>query len=295
MSRLLSIFFFLLGQYVAAQNLSDTVLVIDPGHGDRASASIAADPGAGADGAWECVFAWDTAMRLKVEAEALGASVFLTTKDPNLDYEPKSWSATDFPQPGSIEFPYKTLVENPRPDSDWQVLSSRVATANRVYQEHKDEKDIIFLSLHFDSADPDLAGISFYYPTWSVNPPFKEALESSIRQSGRARKSVSRGHEVSLSKAYRYAVLSQSINPDSYLLELGNIRNESDLWRMKSVAARQAYANLICEALMARERKAQSKGRSAWLWMLGGLLVIGILAVTRQLGTERPWWCGRVS
>lgn len=285
MSRLLFLIFCLVGAAAAQGTLDDTILVLDAGHGDRATEHIAADKGAVAETpygpACECVFAWDTTMRVKRAAEAQGAVVFLTTHDPSQDYAPKDWSAEHFPQPGTEEFPFKTLVDRPVPLTEWSALSSRAETANRIYYEHSDEKDVLFLSLHFDSTNPNLEGVSFYYPVWCEPQPLVETLKKVIRECGRARRDMRTGQEASLAQPYRYAVLSQALNPDSYLVELGNIRSTDaagenpDLWRMRNANTREAYAQLLVSALVQRERTPKpSSSRRIGLVGLGVLMLL---------------------
>ena len=278
--------------------LTDTVLVIDPGHGDGANRFIAEDPGATAatpfGQACECVFTWDTSMRLKALAEKRGATVFLTTRDPNADYEPKDWSAQQFPEPGSQEFPFRTLVEREEPASEWRALQSRVETANRIYEDHSADKDVVFLSLHFDSTNPDLEGISFYYPTWCRPQPAVETLKTVIREHDRARRSLTTGEEVGLAKPYKYAVLTQSQNPDSYLVELGNMRSldakgeNPDLVRMQSAEHREQYAELLVEALMKRPRSPRSGWPKNYLFLVAGMLVVGLGSLKRFVLRPNP-------
>ena len=258
-------FFLLLGLGVVAQrqesDLSDLVLVLDPGHGDRSCGQILADPGAVVQSdsgpISECVLTWDTALRLKQLVEQRGGKVFLTLENSNED-KPSDWPPNSIPKPGTSDFSYRALVSNPNPRSEWETLQARVDEANSVFRTWSWTHDVYFISLHFDSTSPDLAGISFYYPTWCKEPGFRRVLEDTIRKSHRARQDLRTGQERGLSQPGRYAILSHSENYDAYLVELANLRSEDsqggnpDLWRARSAEGRQAYAELLLEALVNR-------------------------------------------
>ena len=114
---------FLTSSAVNAQDeLSDLVLVIDPGHGDRAWGVVPGDPGATAQIAagtlQECTYTWDTAMRLKRLAEEKGATVFLTLEGE--EYESHDWPPEQIP-----EWHYKTLVDFPEPRSEYEALHGK--------------------------------------------------------------------------------------------------------------------------------------------------------------------------
>lgn len=268
---------------------ADIGVVIDPGHGDRGTAAVPADPGAHAESvhgtAWECVFTWDTALRLKRAAEARGVKTFLTLADEKGDYHPQAWSPDRFP--GLAQFRFKTLVQDPSPASVDDALYARVAAANRFYAENRD-KDVYFISLHFDVAATDLAGMSFYYPAWEGGGgPFVDLLTDEMRAAGRARTNLDTGREVKVSQAHRYAILSNSHNPDSYLIELGNLASldrsggNPDLWRMRDQASRQEYAELILRAIgrahraeRPRARPVTHFSRKRMALALAGLLVV---------------------
>ncbi|MEW6277451.1 MAG: N-acetylmuramoyl-L-alanine amidase [Candidatus Eremiobacterota bacterium] len=292
----------------ARADLEEVVLVLDPGHGDRAWGEVMADPGACAESihgtAWECCFTWDTAMRLKRAAEARGAQVFLTLQDPRGDYRPRPWSPDSFPDVTDGSFAYKSLVEVPEPSTVEAALWSRAATANRVYREHP-SKRVYFLSLHFDSTAPELAGISFYYPTWEGSGgSFVAVLQEEIRLAGRQRASLHTGRERGLAQPHAFAVLSQSENPDSYLIELGNIRSRDaegknpDLWRMRSPETRQAYAELILRAAArdAREPRGRAPGkppiRLRWILLSALALTIGLWMLADRLRKRAPGAAG---
>ena len=298
--RSLAVLTILLSCLLAAhgQSLDGVTVVLDPGHGDRACGEVAADPGAQAESlhglASECVFTWDTSMRLRRRLQEMGAEVVLTLEDPGENYEPQPWSPDDFPE--VPEFHFKTLVDVPRPETTHEALVSRVATANRVYQ--KADGPVYFLSLHFDSTSPRLAGVSFYYPAWEGGgSDFVELFETALRETGRQRIDLDSGAEAGISAPGTYAVLARSLNPDSYLIELGNIRSldlegrNPDLWRMRDPRVRQEYADLIAETVRLhvvmgppdsgpeKARLLVSKRQAAGL----ALSILGVLVATLML------------
>jgi len=261
-------------------DLGGLVLILDPGHGDRAWGEVPADPGAVVerrDGRIaECVLTWDTALRVKRLAEKEGAKVFLTLAASPDQFQPRNWSSQDIPCVESPHFVYKGLLETPQPESVGEALYSRVATANKIYSRWSYTHDVYFLSLHYDSTNPDLAGISFYYPTWCERPKFVDTLESEIREADRARTSLRTGFEYGLSQAHAYSVLSFSDNPDSYLVELANLRSvhpdgsNPDLEAALQPETREAYAQLLVQALLERP---VSESRPLPLKRVGALLL----------------------
>ena len=173
---------------VSAQSLEGLTVVIDPGHGDRAWGRVAADPGATSGSHRECVYTWDTAMRLRKLLRERGAEVVLTLEDPAQNYEPH-----DRPE----GFVFKRLVDFPNPRSPFQALVSRVATANRVF--HTSRNRVYFFSLHYDSTSPRVAGVSFYYPSWTGRRPLhKTVRERTPRSTTPARQSVERSRSPGL-------------------------------------------------------------------------------------------------
>lgn len=261
------LWFLLLG-VGAAQDLT---VVIDPGHGDRAWGGVPADPGADYAGYQECVYTWDTAMRLRRRLLAAGAEVVLTLEDPDDDYQPRN---------RCDGFIFKRLVDFPYPRTQHQALISRVATANRVYRSANHR--VYFLSLHFDSTSPRVAGVSFYYPSWGTRRPFVDRLETELRRTRRQRIDLGTGLEVGLSSPGHYAVLNQSENPDSYLIEFGNLRSRApdgsnpDLWRMRSARVREDYARIVSGVVLEDARRSAPPARPDFplaLLFLGGSLV----------------------
>lgn len=249
--------FWLLVACATAQPLEGVTVVLDPGHGDRAAGDVPADPGATVRTRHgvvsECVFTWDTGMRLRRRLLELGAQVVLTLDDPKGDYAPKVWTPVDFPE--FAEFDFKTLVEDPEPATVRAALISRVSTANRVYRQRTGPT--YFFSLHFDSTAPEVAGVKFYYPR-GKNPDslLVAQLEDSIRQADRERVDLQSMTEIGLSGPADYLVLAKSANPNSYLFELGNVLSRDkdggnpDLWRMRAPECREEYAEIISRALV---------------------------------------------
>ena len=252
--------------------LQGVVVIIDPGHGDRGNDYIPADPGSHAtcpngEDAWEAIFTWDVAMRLRSHIVNKGGKVFLTLRDPSGDYTPKNWGPQKFPllgKKGTELFLYKTLVDIPDPKTITEALASRAATANRIYRKYKATSDVYFLSIHFDSTSPTVVGMSFYHAT-AGGTPFKHVLCEQIKREKREHKYIATGEPHKLCIPKNYAVLRNSINPDSYLIELGNIQSDNegrnpDLWRMRNPKSREAYAKLLTRALVKRRLIPKIKG-----------------------------------
>ena len=230
-------------------------------------------------------------MRLRRAAQSEGAEVFLTLEGGEDELQPRDWGSDGFPQPGSAEFRYKAVRGCPQPQTSQEALVARVNCANQVYRDQGRRSDVYFLSLHFDSTSPRLSGVSFYYP-YRGGTEFVDILARSIREAGRARQDADLGGEYELCQGAGYAVLSHSDNPDSYLIELGNLRSRegADLWKMRTATTRGKYAEMIMDALRHRTDKAPRAARGpgrrwrAWQVLLIPLSLIGILALALGLG-----------
>lgn len=273
----------------AAPDLRGVTLILDPGHGDRSCPPhVAADPGAQADSPGgrvsECVFTWDTAMRVRRRALQLGAEVYLTLEAQDL--QPHAWPPSQVPQPDR-DFPFKALVGCPQPASVHEALVARPACANEIYRRKRDSSEVYFFSLHFDSTSERLAGISFYYPEGAATG-FVDILSQAVRSGGRARVDLNTGREAGLVAPGRYAVLNHAENPDSYLIELGNLqaRDGSDLWRMRSAEVREEYAEMLVQALLRRDEAPRPISHRGWrkrdVFCLSLMLaLVGLLAWRR--------------
>jgi N-acetylmuramoyl-L-alanine amidase len=172
------------------------------------------------------------------------------------------------------------------------ALLARAARANEVYRPVSAKYDTIFLSIHFDSTSPRLSGINFYYP-YKGGTDFVDVLAQTIRQAGRARQDLDAGSEFQLCQGAGYAVLAHGENPDSYLVELGNLRcrDGADLHSMCSPTRREEYAALLLEALRRRRQAAEHSvrgpGRRWRMWPLlalplGTLTVVGLAIVAAR-------------
>ena len=131
---------------------------------------------------------------------------------------------------------------------------------------------------------------SFYYPTWCEKPPFVDTLTNEIRARGRARRSLRTGLEYHVARPYNYAVLSQAFNPDSYLIELGNMRSfdcrgsNPDLWRMRDTLVREDYAQMLVSALTKRPEQVRPAPASRLTFLL-----IFVLVLLAAKGVRRAW------
>lgn len=254
--------------------LKGMVLVIDPGHGERPTGANGkrfqnADPGTyekspHGNTAHEGVFVWDVAMRLKKQVEGKGGRVFLTLRDPNGDYAPKNWGPKRFPvvkKNGKDElFVFKSLIDIPEARVWTESLTSRARTANRIYKKYHRTNKVYFVSIHFDCTSPSVAGMGFYRST-SGGTSFVQILLAQIRKEKRQCHFLATGAEHPHACGVKdYNVIAESINPDSYLIELGNIRSRDkngknpDLWRLRNPKNREDYAGLITRALVKQQQ-----------------------------------------
>ncbi|MBI4032255.1 N-acetylmuramoyl-L-alanine amidase [Candidatus Berkelbacteria bacterium] len=262
-------------------SLRHVCVVLDPGHGERCATRRTPFPDPGSHGTapngrtlYEAVVTWDVAMRTRRYLLGKGARVELTLVAPDGDYAPKGWGPQEFPtvptdpnpNKGKERYVWKLLREVPDPETWREALRSRASTGNQCFVENKTEWDVYFISLHCDSTSPDLAGVSFYRGS-DGGTGFAYFLRRELEKSRLQRRNLRTGEDWDVYKVAPYAVLEHTTNPDSYLIELGNLQSQApdgtnpDLWRARNPKSRDRYAQVIVRALVNYVQEKERKRR----------------------------------
>lgn len=271
-----------LARRVEAKDLRGIRIVVDAGHGGR-------DVGTTHEGAWESVYVYDIAARLKqlVETKSAG-KVFMTTKSVSAGYEvpnrDKLRNLTDH-----------QVLTNPRYDLTDPVVgvNLRWYLANSILGESTrksvPEENVVFLSIHADSLHPSLRGAMAYIPGERYvrgsftkkgkvylaraevreSPTVAHSSEDALRAEGLSRRLAEtiisaferndlkvhpfnpvRDNVVRNGREWVPAVIRYNKVPTRLLLEVCNLGNADDRRLMKTKVYRQEVAESIYEGLV---------------------------------------------
>lgn len=225
--------------------LKGLTVVIDPGHGGF-------DPGASTflqkRRIAEDEYVYDVACRLRQMVESASGAAILTIEDK------KGTKPRDAEILLSDMDEYFVSTEK-KVVAGLEGLRTRVQHANHL---QRTNKDTVFISLHFDSTAESLHGVSLIAPSDTI-PPLVSLLEESFRMKGRLRKKdgyAGEYHAVLKNGDKNHGlrmlyVLRNDVNnvPNRTLIELGNLSNPKDVWRIRSPEVREDYAQAIFLAL----------------------------------------------
>jgi N-acetylmuramoyl-L-alanine amidase len=271
-----------LARRVEAKDLRGIRIVVDAGHGGR-------DVGTTHEGAWESVYVYDIAARLKqlVETKSAG-KVFMTTKSVSSGYEvanrDKLKNLTDH-----------VVLTNPRYELTDPVVgvNLRWYLANSILGESTrksvPEENVVFLSIHADSLHPSLRGAMAYIPGERYvrgsftkkgkvylaraevreSPTVSHSSEDALRAEGLSRRLAEtiisaferndlkvhpfnpvRDNVVRNGREWVPAVIRYNKVPTRLLLEVCNLGNAEDRRLMKTKAYRQDLAEAIYAGLV---------------------------------------------
>lgn len=233
-------------KFPRSQWLRSYRIIIDPGHG------VGGDPGAvrqekTKDGktitVYESNTVWDVALRLSSYVKKSGGAILITVTN-------SITQRVDYPTVTKDPITNHTLVVDPKNIGDHPKLHCRCRVANQACEKYSDKK-VIFISLHFDSNPrKELGGITFY-----THPKDKETrlipyLMTAAHQYHRERKL--NGEEYYPSRNAEYYVINPAHNAASnrVLVELGNLQNDADFWRMRDALVKEDYAKTITQGII---------------------------------------------
>ncbi|MHB9122751.1 MAG: N-acetylmuramoyl-L-alanine amidase [Thermoanaerobaculia bacterium] len=271
-----------LARRVEAKDLRGIRIIVDAGHGGR-------DVGTTHEGAWESVYVYDIAARLKklVEAKSAG-KVSMTTKSESSGYSvpdrDKLRNLTDH-----------AVLTTPRYDLTDPVVgvNLRWYLANSILGESRrksvPEENVVFLSIHADSLHPSLRGAMAYIPGERYvrgsftkkgkvylaraevreSPTVSHSSEDALRAEGLSRRLAEtiigsfrrndlkvhpfnpvRDNVVRNGREWVPAVIRYNKVPTRLLLEVCNLGNAEDRRLMKTKEYRQEVAEAIYEGLV---------------------------------------------
>lgn len=241
----LAIIFIVLVSFKNRQSdeLYGLVVVIDPGHGGS-------DPGANYNfgGSKQCVtesaYCYDIAVRLEKLLKSKGAIVFKTVKTNQIkpiDNNPQKEIVCN--SIAVFSFDHSSV------QAGVSGLAKRVSFANlklRNFPEHK----VVYISIHFDVIKKELSGARVIYGKNSdiFARCLKNELEIKNRLSNHEYPLIKNGDKSKGVKSI-YVLSDKNKIKERVLLELGNFKNEADLWRIRDPKVREDYALIVTSAL----------------------------------------------
>ncbi len=228
---------------VPSQELYGLVVVIDPGHGGS-------DPGASSlfgknkQCVTESAYCYDVAIRLENLLKSKGAIVFKTIKTNQLK------PINNDPQQAIVCASNAVFsFDRSNVKAGSSGLSKRVAFANlklKNFPKHK----VVYISIHFDVVKKEFAGARIITGRKSnfLALCLKKELEIKNRLSNHVNSIITSGDK---SKGVKNIYVLSNTNKirECVLLELGNFKNEKDLWRIRDPKVREDYALVITKSL----------------------------------------------
>lgn len=227
-----------------SQKLNGLVVVIDPGHGGT-------DPGAsgyfGKDKLCvaESAYCYDVALRLEKLLKSEGAIVFKTVKGTQskpLNNNPQQ--VIPFMKGYSLFNLDNSIVE-----AGSLGLSKRVSFANLKLENYPKHK-VVFISIHFDVINKKLLGARIIMGKNAnyLGSCLKKELETGHRLTTSDNGLLKNGDK---SFGIKNLVVLGKTNKISEcaLIELGNFKNETDLWRIRDPKVREDYALIVTKSL----------------------------------------------
>jgi len=224
-------------------SLHGWVVVLDPGHGGM-------DPGASGifqgKRVVEDEYVFDVALRVRRMIQARGGLAIMTTTD---RVGERSWEPfIVFPDMRTERFTTDGTVVR----AGTAGLRRRLRLGNSIKQKYPRHRQA-WISIHFDvrgrGGDDGVRIIAA-----DTELQIAKSLERSFGNAKRLRdddpvvESGDRDHGIR-----RLFILSgENRIKEKVLIELGNFKNESDVWRIRNHVVREAYAKAITEALVVR-------------------------------------------
>lgn len=216
------------------------VVIIDPGHGGE-------DPGSSGIHSGKRVFEdeynYDVALRIAKLVKQNGGLAFLTVVDPN-QRTPRDWKPQEvFP----ADYDERFASDGTRAVARTRGMQKRLALANQLLKKYPRHR-IAWISIHFDvvGRNAEIQGVRIINGNGDTLPiALQGAFGKRLREVAPVVGNGDRDHGIR--KLY---VLSKANKVKSkVLIELGNFRNRTDLWRIRNPVVREAYARAIVEGL----------------------------------------------
>lgn len=228
---------------VASSRLTGQVFYIISGHGG---------PDVGAQGTragttlCEDEYAYDVSLRLARLLIGHGAIVYMIVRDPNDGIRDENYLKCDKDE---IVWGNKTI-----PVDQKARLAQRTDLVNTLYKQHLNagRKVQTLIEIHVDSRTRNhRTDVFFYYrPDGAVSKALAQQMHRTFLQKY-LKVRATQSYNGTVSCRYLYT-LKQTTIPRAVYIELANIRNDWDQQRLVVTSNRQALANWMCEALLAK-------------------------------------------
>jgi N-acetylmuramoyl-L-alanine amidase len=231
---------------VVTKPLYGLVVVIDPGHGGLDNGNPDVDENGTKmtpemcqkNHYCEADYTYPVAYLLKNEVEKNGGLVFLTATKKNGE------------EVSTIDG--KTMVGRGK------GLAKRVQYANSVYTKYSKNHKVVFISLHADSLPNPVEGVRIIY-----RRPYGKlasSLNSSFERAGRLRirfPVVASGDwkNHGIQNEYILNPARGALTKEAVLIELADLKNARDRYRIGNPEIQKSYANCIVEALLQHIKK----------------------------------------
>ncbi|MFZ4545111.1 MAG: N-acetylmuramoyl-L-alanine amidase family protein [Saprospiraceae bacterium] len=217
--------------------LNGKVFYVDAGHGGP-------DPGAQSKGAkrtlCEDEYAYDVSIRLAKKLIENGATVYMTTRDPNDGIRNGDYLPCDRDE---VHYPNTKM-----PVGQKARLTARANIINKLYKKHKKEGATVqrLICIHVDSRSKrEQTDVFFYYKPGS---DASENLAISMQNTFAFNYPKGRAYGGEVSR--RDLFMLRETKPVSVYVELGNLKNERDLKRLLIVQNREALADWLYEGFI---------------------------------------------
>jgi N-acetylmuramoyl-L-alanine amidase len=238
-------------------DLSDTVVIIDAGHGGQ-------DPGAHAEiygqEIWEAPYVTDVALRLEEAVECRGGAVEVTRE--GVDTISNDPANVILPLNREDEF----VVNGRQVEAGLTGLRTRLRVIDGVIARHPGKR-IVWMSVHFDSLGKAKAdGVAFLVPRNLEDDPVTTELVRAFDEAHRIRTFTNRdGTETErplvINEDHRHVRVLQNDENSlrwKYLIELGNFSDQDDRYRIRDPRVRAEYARLIATGIARGLDRAKS-------------------------------------
>lgn len=226
--------------------LKDTASAIDPGHGGKDSGTWRMLGDDSTKIVTEDEYAYDISLRIRRRIMKMGGIASLTVQGDTLI---RDYSSDEILENNHDE----TVVNNPDSVADgtsWSLVDRLVAAV--TFHDSFGDKDQTWTSVHIDNLEPTkdtVCGVRIIYGKGSLE--YAEALARAFGKLHLLRDSLSVVPNGSPAIDKRLLVLQDRGNPikEKVLVELGNIRCDSDFNKILSPVGRELYALAIARAI----------------------------------------------
>ncbi len=237
----------------ADQSLKGFTFFVDPGHGETESGANREETlrNGRQITAHEANHTWDIAVRVKWYLVQRGATVYFTVENPA---DPScSQEGYWHPQQPPAPFSDLKLLADPAPGTvgvNTRALSARPQVVLKRIKP-ADYPRAVFVSFHYDIAPAKVSGTTVW--CWpGQRPAVVDHLYAAIKRNGRVQRQEGKIGEHKTVRQNVFAVINPEYNPleQRLLIEVANIVNDGDFYRMRDPFIREKSAKTFAEGFV---------------------------------------------